>query len=116
MIKIDKQLNPLRDEDGFCVECMPNEVGLIVGEIIAKSTKNEYSGYANSDEASNKKIIKNLFKPYQNAFNSGDLVRMDNHGWIYFIDRVGDTFRWRGENVSTVEVENVISSRINSKV
>jgi solute carrier family 27 fatty acid transporter 1/4 len=116
VIKIDKDMNPLRDEDGFCVECMPNEVGLIVGEIIAKSTKNDYSGYANSDEASNKKIIKNLFKPNQNAFNSGDLVRMDNHGWIYFIDRIGDTFRWRGENVSTVEVENVISSRINSKV
>ena len=44
----------------------------------------------------------------------GDLVVSDNDGYIYFVDRLGDTFRWRGENVSTVEVENTISARLES--
>lgn len=68
-------MNPLRNEDGFCVECKPGEVGLIAGVIIKNSTRNDYSGYANSDDASNKKIIKNLFKPGQTAFNSGNKKR-----------------------------------------
>ena len=94
--RVDKNMEPFRDQEGFCVECWPGEVGLIVGEIIP-STKNDYSGYANSDEASNKKVINNLFKQGQKAFNSGDLVKIDYHGWVYFVDRLGDTFRWKGE-------------------
>ena len=90
-------MEPTRDNEGFCVECWPGETGLIVGEITS-STKNDFSGYANSNEASNKKIINNLFKPGQKAFNSGDLVKIDYHGWVYFVDRLGDTFRWRGES------------------
>lgn len=66
-------MEPLRDEDGYCAEVKPGEIGIIVGEIIEKSTKSAYSGYANSDDASNKKIIKNLFKQGQSAFNSGKL-------------------------------------------
>jgi acyl-CoA synthetase (AMP-forming)/AMP-acid ligase II len=46
---------------------------------------------------------------------SGDILRTDWHGYTYFVDRSGDTFRWRGENVSTIEVENIISSRLDSK-
>ena len=52
MKRVDKNMEPLRDEDGYCVECWPGEVGPITA-----STKNDYSGYANSNEASNKKIV-----------------------------------------------------------
>ena len=107
-------MNPIRDSNGYCIQCKPGEKGLIVGIINPKNTKQQYSGYANSKEASEKKVIPNLFKLDQTGFNTGDLVMADKDGWIYFIDRLGDTFRWRGENVSTVEVENIISARVNS--
>jgi hypothetical protein len=70
-IKVDKDSNPIRDERGFCVRCEPEENGLIVG-LISKSVNMAYNGYANQKEASEKKIIRNLFKPNQNAFNTGN--------------------------------------------
>jgi acyl-CoA synthetase (AMP-forming)/AMP-acid ligase II len=72
IIKIDKNnFNVIRDENGHCIECDIGETGLLVG-VIGQSTRDEYNGYANSTDASNKKIINNLFKPNQNAFNSGN--------------------------------------------
>ena len=82
--------------------------------MIGNSTKEEYSGYANQPEQTNKKIIQNLFKPNQRGFNTGDILVRDWLGYTYFVDRVGDTFRWRGENVSTFEVENIMSAQLNS--
>ena len=108
-------MSPIRDSRGFCMKCDPGENGLIVGIISNQSINTAYSGYANQKEASEKKIIKDLFKPNQIAFNTGDILRTDWYGYTYFVDRSGDTFRWRGENVSTIEVENVISSKLNSK-
>jgi len=113
IIKVDKNFNPVRNGRGFCIECEPNEKGLIVGEVIDSSSRSEFSGYANSDDATNKKIIRDLFKKGQHAFNTGDLLVKDDFGWVYFVDRVGDTFRWKSENVSTIEVENVVSARVN---
>ena len=88
IIKIDKDLNPIRDENGFCIKCEPDESGIIVG-IIAKSINMAYNGYANQKEASEKKIIKNLFKPGQDAFNTGDILKTDWYGYTYFVDRTG---------------------------
>ncbi len=101
IIKIDQDSNPIRDSNGFCVQCKPGEKGVIVG-VIATNTKEAYNGYANNKEASEKKIIKNLFKENQNAFNTGDLAMTDKSGWVYFVDRLGDTYRWRGKNASTI--------------
>jgi solute carrier family 27 fatty acid transporter 1/4 len=114
IIRIDEQAQPLRDKNGFCIECKPGEKGLIVG-IIGKTAKTSYSGYANNQQASNKKIIDNLFRNGQKAFNSGDLMMYDRYGYTYFCDRLGDTFRWRGENVATVEVENILSKNLSSQ-
>jgi hypothetical protein len=70
VIKIDDQLKPVRDKNGFCIPCKPYERGAIVG-VIGKTPRTAYNGYANHKMASNSKIIPNLFKKGQNAFNSG---------------------------------------------
>ena len=114
VIKIDDQMNPIRNARGLCIECQPGEKGLLVG-IIKNTTKSAYSGYANDEAATNKKIVRDVFAKGQHAFNSGDQMMCDRFGYMYFCDRLGDTYRWRGENVSTVEVENIISSTLNSR-
>ena len=70
IIKIDKDMNPIRNKQGFCIECSNGETGLLVG-IIGNSPKTAFNGYANNKQASQKKIIENLFKTGQKAFNSG---------------------------------------------
>lgn len=113
IIKIDDEMRPIRDERGFCIECKPGEKGLLIG-LIGTTAKTAYNGYANNKQASNGKIIEDVFKSGQRAFNSGDVMICDAYGYLYFCDRLGDTFRWRGENVATVEVENCISGHLNS--
>ncbi len=114
LIKIDDQMNPIRDEKGFCIRCEPGEKGLVIG-IIGNAPNQSYSGYANNSKETNKKIIENVFRKGERAFNSGDLMMCDSLGYLYFCDRLGDTYRWRGENVSTIELENTISKCLNSR-
>lgn len=111
IICVDNEMNPIRDSKGLCITCKPGEKGLAVGLLGDKPTV-EYSGYANNKSASEKKIIDNVFKKGQRAFNTGDLMMCDKYGFIYFCDRLGDTYRWKGENVSTVEIENIISAKL----
>ncbi|GAB6024393.1 hypothetical protein CHUAL_009559 [Chamberlinius hualienensis] len=113
LIKVDDITGaPIRDEDGMCIECKPGEPGELVGKIIANDPMRKFDGYVNK-EATSKKIIKNVFQNDDIAFSSGDILVMDRWGYLYFRDRTGDTFRWKGENVSTSEVEAVISNNIN---
>jgi solute carrier family 27 fatty acid transporter 1/4 len=114
IIRIDAQMRPIRDRNGFCQKCAPGEKGLLVG-VIGDRVLNSYNGYAYNSEASKAKIIENVLKKGQHAFNSGDLMYADSFGYVYFCDRLGDTFRWRGENVATIEVEDVISGNLNSR-
>ncbi len=74
LVKVDENMEPLRDAEGFCVHSDPGEKGLVVGLINPKVTQYQYSGYANQTEASEKKIIKNLFKPGQIGFNTGKRI------------------------------------------
>jgi solute carrier family 27 fatty acid transporter 1/4 len=113
LVRIDDEMNLIRDKSGFCIPCRPGERGLLVG-IIGNRAKTAYNGYANNAKESSKKIIENVFRKGQRAFNSGDSLIMDKYGYMYFCDRLGDTYRWRGENVATIEVENVISKHLNS--
>ena len=108
LIKVDpKTREYIKDSNGFCVKAGPNEQGEIVGRIDKKKRSN-FDGYKD-EEATRKKIKRNVFKPGDAYFLSGDILRMDEEGFLYFCDRTGDTFRWKGENVSTTEVEAVIS-------
>uniref|UniRef100_T1IQZ9 Long-chain-fatty-acid--CoA ligase n=1 Tax=Strigamia maritima TaxID=126957 RepID=T1IQZ9_STRMM len=115
LIRIDKDTNePLRDKNGLCIQCKPDEPGEFVGKIINSDPVRDFSGYVN-EKATEKKIVHSVFRKGDTAFLSGDLLVMDDFGYIYFKDRLGDTYRWRGENVSTIEVEGVIISLIGLK-
>ena len=67
-----------------------------------------FDGYADPS-ATQQKVLRDVFEPGDAWFRTGDLVRQDANGYFYFVDRVGDTFRWKGENVSTVEVAETLA-------
>ncbi len=100
---------PIRNEQGLCVRCAPNEVGEAIGQLLEDRSNvgSRFEGYT-SAEASEQKILRNVFKPGDAWFRTGDLMRQDEKGYFYFVDRIGDTFRWKGENVSTSEVSQAI--------
>ncbi|CAG9570628.1 unnamed protein product [Danaus chrysippus] len=104
----------LRDKNGRCINCGPFEPGLLLGKIDPKKAILTFAGYADKT-ASEKKMVRNVRVEGDCYFNTGDILVMDHYGYFYFKDRTGDTFRWRGENVSTAEVEAVISNLIGLK-
>lgn len=94
---------PIRGADGLCQAASVGEVGEAIG-MIGEDVRHDFSGYADK-AASEKKILTDVFKRGDRWFRTGDLMRQDSDGYFYFVDRIGDTFRWKGENVSTGEVE-----------
>ncbi|NWV66332.1 S27A2 synthetase, partial [Malurus elegans] len=84
----------------------PGQTGLLVVKI-TKATP--FHGYAGDAAKTERKILRNVRAKGDAFFNSGDLLTTDRHGFIYFQDRVGDTFRWKGENVATTEVEAALA-------
>jgi len=96
---------PLRDAAGRCVRCVPGEVGEAIGEIVNPTgvTTGRFEGYTDV-VASERKILRNVFAIGDAWYRTGDLMTQDTQGFFYFVDRVGDTFRWKGENISTTEV------------
>jgi fatty-acyl-CoA synthase len=101
---VDKS-EPVRNMEGFCERCAPNEVGEAVGLMpeTGGTRAGRFEGYADP-EASNRKVLRNVFKEGDSWYRTGDLMRRDERGFYYFVDRVGETYRWKGENVSTAEV------------
>uniref|UniRef100_A0A915LXA7 Long-chain-fatty-acid--CoA ligase n=1 Tax=Meloidogyne javanica TaxID=6303 RepID=A0A915LXA7_MELJA len=97
----------LRRPNGLCQICKPGETGEIVGMIRKYNPTRRFEGYLDRQET-DKKIIKNVEVEGDCAFASGDLIYWDTFGYLHFKDRLGDTFRCCGENVSTTEVENVL--------
>jgi fatty-acyl-CoA synthase len=93
---------PIRGPDGFCLEADPGQIGECIGKIGGEA-REEYSGYVDK-AASEKKVLRDVFEKGDAWFATGDLMKSDADGYLYFVDRIGDTFRWKGENVSTGEV------------
>ncbi|MEG0197832.1 MAG: long-chain-acyl-CoA synthetase [Acinetobacter sp.] len=106
IIEFDKESNaPVKDAQGWCKKVKKGEVGLLVGKITRRSP---FDGY--TDPEKNKSVImKDVFTQGDSFFNTGDLVRDIGFRHAQFVDRLGDTYRWKGENVSTTEVENAVS-------
>ncbi len=100
---------PVRNAQGHCIRCAPNEPGEAIGKMIygPSNAGTRFEGYTD-EGASQKKIIRDVFEPGDAWVRTGDLLRKDEKGFFYFVDRIGDTFRWKGENVATSEVSEAI--------
>lgn len=113
LIKVDPETGvPLRNEKGLCILVEPNEPGEYVSEIVDSRPECQFDGYSDP-EATSKKVYKDVIHKGDRCFASGDILLYDDDGYVFFKDRTGDTFRWKGENVSTAEVEAVISKHAN---
>jgi len=97
---------PLVDEQGHMQQVRKGEIGLLLSEV---SKKAPFDGYTKK-ETNEDKLLRNVFKTGDCWFNTGDLVRVQGYRHVAFVDRVGDTFRWKAENVATTEVEAEIHS------
>ncbi|MFZ1908341.1 MAG: long-chain-acyl-CoA synthetase [Burkholderiales bacterium] len=110
LVKFDYEAEqPLRDLRGRCLPCAVDEVGEAIGKIPTRESGSgsPFEGYT-SKEASESKVLRDVFDAGDAWFRTGDLMRKDAQGYFYFVDRIGETFRWKGENVSTSEVAAVI--------
>ncbi|MDN3643260.1 long-chain-acyl-CoA synthetase [Lutimonas halocynthiae] len=96
--------SPIKDTNGFLIPVGKGETGLLISEISEESV---FDGYVNT-ERNEDKILRNVFKSGDHWFNSGDLLQNIGYKHARFVDRIGDTFRWKGENVATAEVEGVV--------
>ena len=103
LVKFDVEAEaPVRAANGLCLECRVGEAGEALGEI-GSEARMDYAGYLDK-QASSAKVMRDVFKKGDAWFRTGDLLRQDEEGYFYFVDRIGDTYRWKGENVSTTEV------------
>jgi len=98
----------VRGPDGFCQDCDFGEPGELLFPIIDSDPSTTFAGYEDP-KATAKKIIRDAFVKGDKYFMTGDLLSIDTKGFIRFVDRIGDTFRWKGENCSTTEVTEVLS-------
>jgi fatty-acyl-CoA synthase len=109
IVKIDAERDePARGDDGLCIASGRNEVGEAIGRIgDARDGGGRFEGYTDARET-DKKILRDVFAKGDAWFRTGDLMRQDEQGFFYFVDRLGDTFRWKGENVATSEVNDCL--------
>ncbi len=96
----------VRNEKGYLIKVKPGETGLLLGKI---EDIDNFFMYKDK-KATEKKVIRNVFRKNDAYLNTGDLLKDIGYGHVQFVDRIGDTFRWKSENVSTDQVENVIST------
>ena len=103
LVRIDPDTSePLRGPDGLCLRCGPDEAGEALGPP-------RFDGYTDA-AATERKMLRDVLAQGDLWFRTGDLMRRDAGGFYYFIDRIGDTFRWKGENVSTTQVAEAIAT------
>jgi fatty-acyl-CoA synthase len=107
LVKYDDSADEfVRNSQGFLVKCKPGEPGVLIGRITVRT---RFDGYHDA-KATDQKVIHNAFKRGDAWFNTGDMLRMDRTRRLFFVDRMGDSFRWKGENISTNEVQEQLSS------
>jgi fatty-acyl-CoA synthase len=116
LARLDSEQRELaRGPSGRAEECAGNEPGELLLRVFpsAKEPLGAFGGYTD-EGASASRIARDVFEPGDAYFRSGDVLRRDRDGYFYFVDRMGDGYRWKGENVSALQVERVLSSRLGS--
>jgi fatty-acyl-CoA synthase len=110
LIRCSETGEPVRNSAGHCDRVESGEAGEAIGRIAESASQrmSAFDGYSDAT-ASQKKILRDVFTPGDTWFRTGDLMRRDSSGFFYFVDRAGDTFRWKGENVSTAQITEIIS-------
>lgn len=109
LIRIDPNTEqPMRNSEGFCIDAEIGEPGEAIAPIRKDDPRLRFDGYKNKAD-SEKKILHDVFELDDAWFRTGDLMRRDALNYFYFVDRLGDTFRWKSENVSTNEVSEILS-------
>ena len=107
-VDLDTEL-PYRDpKTGFCKRVQTNEPGELLFRLPPDDVNSRFQGYYGDKDATNKKIMRDVFSKGDAWFRTGDIIRQDSESRVYFSDRIGDTFRWKSENVSTAEVAQVV--------
>jgi len=110
IVKFDVETEePVRGPDGLCIECDLKEAGELIFPNIKDDPSKAFKGYTDP-KATAKKLLSDAFQKGDSWFRTGDLLSVDGNGYYYFVDRIGDTFRWKGENCSTMEVSEAVSS------
>ncbi len=112
LVQVDTETGaPLRDEAGRCLRCSSDQPGEAISKLTTRGERasERFEGYADA-AATERKILRDVFEPGDAWYRSGDLMRKDARGFFYFVDRIGDTFRWKGENVSAAEVTDIVRS------
>jgi fatty-acyl-CoA synthase len=111
LVKFDVEAEaPVRGGDGLCIEAADDEPGEALGEIRANSRRYIFEGYSGDQAQTNKKILRDVFAKGDAWFRTGDLLKRDKDAYFYFVDRIGDTYRWKGENVSTNQVAETLTA------
>ena len=95
-----------KNQLGFCIECQSGETGMLLWKIQDPDTFEKYT----QKEETIKKTIRSVFEENDAYMITGDLMQLHDNDWLSFGDRYGDTFRWKGENVSTLEIETILNS------
>ena len=100
---------PWRDsKTGFCKKVVEGEPGEMLMKLDENDIENAFQGYFNNKKSTASKIMRNVLVKGDAYFRTGDVISRDNQGRTYFSDRIGDTFRWKSENVSTNEVSEAL--------
>ena len=107
LAKVDPETGEFfKNEKGYCIKCKSGDIGM---GMIKIEKRGIFTGYKDR-EKTEKKIMHNVFRKNDSYFNTGDMLKLHDNLWVSFVDRFGDTFRWKGENVSTLEVEAILNS------
>ena len=94
LIRVNESGDVVRDpRTGLCIVCKPGENGEFVGKIIKNHISRGFDGYVDK-HATEKKIVGDVIRKNDTWFRSGDLLVMDEFGWMYFVDRIGETYRY----------------------
>jgi acyl-CoA synthetase (AMP-forming)/AMP-acid ligase II len=107
LVKVNPETGKFyRNERGYCVKCKPGDIGMVLLKI-DKGTF--FKGYKDQNKTEDK-FIQDVFIKNDTYFNTNDMLMLHDDLWVSFADRFGDTYRWKGENVSTLEIESILNS------